>query len=283
MRKPPIPPEFFSRRMSDGCQLRGRLWRSPEPQRGCGVVYLHGIQSHGGWFEWSAGLLAASGLSVLVPDRRGSGLNADQRGDTPNRARWLMDLDELSDWFATEQSVTSLSVVGVSWGGKLATAWALKRPQLVSRLLLIAPGLFPAVDIGLSGRLRVAACLGVCPTTTLPIPLDDPALFTDNPAGRNFIADDPLKLTRATARFLYQSSRLDHTLIGTAPGALAAPATLILAGCDRIIRNGPTETWLRRIARHPVSLHAVPNAAHTLEFEADGTPFENILSEWAGD
>lgn len=280
MRRPLRPPEFRSWSMSDGYVLRGRWWPATTPLPGVGVLYLHGIQSHGGWFEGSAGRLAAT-CPVLLPDRRGSGLNEPARGDTPAATRWLADLDELAEWMQREHAIHRLGVVGVSWGGKLAALWAARHPRRVTHLLLIAPGLFPRVDIGWRARLRVAWSLCGQPSRPFPIPLNDPALFTDNPAGRQFIVDDPLKLTHATARFLWSSSRLDRWLGRLPPGVLAAETTLLLAERDRIIRNAPTVAWLTvRCARQPTVV-TLPAAAHTLEFEADPTAQDRLLDEWA--
>lgn len=280
MRRPLRPPEFRSWSMSDGYVLRGRWWPATTPEPGVGILYLHGIQSHGGWFEGSAGRLAAT-CPVLLPDRRGSGLNSSARGDTPSAGRWLADLDELAEWMEHEHAIHRLGVVGVSWGGKLATLWAARNPRRVTHLLLIAPGLFPRVDIGWWARLRVAWSLFVQPTRPFPIPLNDPALFTDNPAGRQFIADDALKLTHATARFLWASSRLDWWLRRLPPGGLAAETTLLLAEHDRIIRNAPTAAGLAARSVRQTTVITLPAAAHTLEFEADPAAYDRLLDGWA--
>lgn len=279
MRAPCVPPELTTWTMSDGYVLRGRIWRAAGAPRGA-VLYLHGIQSHGGWFEWSAAVLARAGYVVVLPDRRGSGLNAEARGDTPSAERWLEDVEELATWIGREAGAGPPAVVGVSWGGKLAAAWALRGPGAAARLLLIAPGIFPAVDVGLWGRCRIGAALLTRPTRMFPIPLNDPALFTDNPAGREFIASDPLKLTTATARFLYESSRLDRRLARTPKAGLQVPVTLVLAGRDRIIRNGRTVGWLRRVARRTPEVAELAGSAHTLEFEADGRAFQHLLEQW---
>lgn len=281
MRTPLTSPEFRCWKVSDGYELRGRVWPPARTPVALAVLYVHGIQSHGGWFEWSASCLAGAGLPVLLADRRGSGLNPSRRGDTPAAARWLDDLDELADWARRAWQVQNFAVVGVSWGAKPAVAWALRHPECIPRVLLVAPGLFPALDVGLLARLRIAAALLTNPQRAFPIPLDDPALFTDNPAGRAFIADDPLKLSHATARFLYESARLDRQLTRAAPHSLAAEATLVLAGRDRIIRNAPTVAWLQRIAARAPTVHDFPAAAHTLEFEPDPSSFGEILRQWA--
>ncbi len=55
------------------------------------VVCIHGIQSHGGWYEYSCRRLAEAGFEVFFLDRRGSGLNAQARGDAPNFRRRLIE------------------------------------------------------------------------------------------------------------------------------------------------------------------------------------------------
>ncbi len=59
-------------RGADGLVLRCREWAPAEglAPRGL-VVFLHGIQSHSGWYAWTCGNLARAGYRVLAPDRRG--------------------------------------------------------------------------------------------------------------------------------------------------------------------------------------------------------------------
>jgi alpha-beta hydrolase superfamily lysophospholipase len=280
MRPPVIAPELRQWTMSDGYRLQGRVWKPGDTAASRAVIYVHGIQSHGGWFEWSASLIAQTGLPVILPDRRGSGLNQTARGDAPSAERWLADLDEVAAWTAGALGVSVFDLVGVSWGGKLAVAWALRHPKRVGRVLVIAPGLFPAVDVGLWTRVRIGLALVTDSRRRFAIPLDDPALFTDNPFGRAFIADDPLKLTRATARFFWYSNRLDGRLSRAAAGALPAETTLVLAGRDRIIRNEPTERWIRRLTRGRARSITFPGAAHTLEFSADPDPLRDLVERW---
>ncbi len=281
---PTIPFETTSLTLSDGYRAHVRLWRPRRAPPPLAYLYLHGIQSHGGWFAWSAATLAdVSGDLVLMADRRGSGRNQDARGDAASADRWLADIDDYCAWVGREFGIGRFAVVGVSWGGKLAAAWALRRPERVARLLLIAPGLFPAVDLPPAAKLRVGLALLFRPHTAFPIPLDDPALFTDNPAGREFIHTDPLKLTYVTARFLWQSRRLDAVLKKAPAQSLLAPVALLLAGRDRIIRNEPTIAWIRRVAAQPPEVIEFPAAAHTLEFEPDESELAQFLRHWAED
>ena len=266
--------------MRDGYIVGGRVWRPGGNQPERAILYLHGIQSHGGWFEWSAAQLATGRSLVILPDRRGSGVNAQARGDTPAARRWLEDLDEIAAWATREFGVRRFWVVGVSWGGKLAVAWTLKQSERVERVLLIAPGFFPGVDVGVWARIQIGLAMLTRPARLFPIPLNDPALFTEHPAGQRFIADDPLKLTHATARFFYESARLDRQLARVRPRSLQAEITLALAGRDRIIRNTPTQAWLAKVAVRAPAVHTFPAASHTLEFEPDLAPFAALLERW---
>jgi acylglycerol lipase len=281
MHPPLVPPTFKHWTMSDGYVLRGRLWPPGRQSLSPAIIYVHGIQSHGAWFEWSASLLAHHGRAVILPDRRGSGLNDADRGDTPSWQRWLLDIDELATWARSEFGAERFDLLGVSWGGKPALAWTLRHPERAGRLLLVAPGLFPAVDISTRTRFQIARALLRGGKRRFEIPLNDPALFTDNPAGQNFIAQDPLKLTHATARFLWHSRRLDRVLLRTAAGALRAETTLLLAERDHIIRNEPTEAWLRRVAAERARVVQFSDAAHTLEFSADRSRYASALQHWA--
>lgn len=293
MRPPLSPPEILDFPLSDGYVARGRLWRAPSPTRPAaapriGIIYLHGIQSHGGWYERSAALIAnVADAVVLMPDRRGSGLNSAARGDTPGWRRWIADIDDHANWLREEDGIECVALVGVSWGGKPASGWALENPQRTAGLLLIAPGVFPQVDVRFSQKIGVGVSLLTDPQRQFPIPLSDPALFTDNPVGRTFIRDDPLKLSSVTARFMFESTRLDRMLIRAAAGSLHAPATLLLAERDRIIRNEPTARWLRRLAARSPAITTIAQGGHTLEFEPGEQPgsrgaiFEQVVREWA--
>lgn len=306
MRPPLSPPVALAWTMSDGCRINGRSWNFPvrSPDHGPipsaslaahpgltsriarpGVLYLHGIQSHGGWYEWSASVLADAGLAVLMPDRRGSGANLVDRGDVASVQRWFDDLGEHAAWMSAH-GADCVGVVGVSWGGKLALAWLIESQRSVqfrtlSNLLLIAPGIFPQVGIGLAGRLAVAWSWIADPTRLFELPLTDAALFTENPTGRSFIDADPLKLTHVTGRFLVHSHSLDRRLASLPSASIHSSTTLLLGQRDRIIRNDATQRWLSRVCSTPAEVHVLPAGHHTLEFGFDVSEFESYLREWA--
>src|SRR6476619_6047500 len=56
------------------------------------VFFLHGIISHGGWYETTCARIAAAGFEVHFLDRRGAGLNARARGDVDSCQTWIRDV-----------------------------------------------------------------------------------------------------------------------------------------------------------------------------------------------
>jgi alpha-beta hydrolase superfamily lysophospholipase len=241
---------------------------------GLPVLQLHGIQSHPGWFGASASAMAQAGCPVYQFTRRGSGENAAARGDAPSARRLLDDVREAQQFVLLQEKCDQLDLVGISWGGKLAACYCCdsKGAAGVSSLTLIAPGIVPQVDLPPAKKLAVAWSLAINPRRMFDIPLSDVELFTDNPAMRDYLRQDPLRLHQATARFLYVSRRLDLQLRRAKAGAIHPPVTLLLARRDRIIDNTRTQVVVEKLA-HDKPRVRVFDAAHTLEFEMDAREY----------
>lgn len=237
--------------------------------QGRAVLYLHGIQSHGGWFLQSCEYLRQRGLAVLAPDRRGSGLNAQDRGHADSAEQLIDDVDRCVDWLSERTGVKQVDLVAVSWSGKLALAYAAQASDKVRSLVLVTPGLRPKVDIRLRDKIRVGVSGLVQPRRLYQVPLEDPRLFTANPAMIRFLQNDPLKLTEATASFFMASRRLDM-LVPKAVARIRLPVHLFLAGQDRIIDNEATTRLLQPIL---TGVKTYPQAHHTLDFEPDPSAF----------
>ncbi|HUU31298.1 MAG TPA: alpha/beta fold hydrolase, partial [Phycisphaerae bacterium] len=143
---------------ADGSALPLRLWRSDRPR--AALVYLHGIQSHSGWYEASSQRLAEAGVAVYQVERRGSGIDcAHERGHVDRAETWLDDVAAAAELARAETGLGTVHLVGVSWGGKLAPACAAHRPDLYRSLILAAPGIVPLVDVTLATKLRIGQSL----------------------------------------------------------------------------------------------------------------------------
>jgi alpha-beta hydrolase superfamily lysophospholipase len=245
------------------------------------VVMLHGIQSHGGWYEYSCTRLAEAGFAVSFLDRRGSGLNQEARGDTPSLRRLVDDIAEfLSPSPPHLVPLSPTFLVGISWGAKLAVALPCCRPVTIDGVVLLCPGFFPRIA---ANQKRGAFLLGLVgwlrPKRRFSIPLNDPALFTESPRWQEFLRNDPLALHDATARFLAASTQLDRYL-RFVPEHFSLPTLLLLAENDRIIDNAATRRFVGYFVSTDKEIIEYPGAHHTLEFEPEPDRFVNDLIHW---
>ena len=277
-----ITPDAGTYLATDGYPLHVLTWPPADRSRPIGrVVLVHGVQSHGGWYHNLGRQLAGAGFEAVFPDRRGSGANRRERGHSPSAGRLIADLTGLIDDLAAREPNVPLAVAGISWGGKLALVAAAERPETVRAVALICPGLHPKVGLGAWDRVRVAWALltGRAARTTFPIPLIDPALFTANPRGQDFIRRDPLGLRVGTAGLMASSFFLDRA-VARVPKRVKQPCLLMLAGLDRIVENTQTLQSFQNLASAQKSVIEYPEGHHTLEFDPDPDRYARDLAGW---
>lgn len=266
---------------SDNQRLSFRHWTAVPECRGV-VVTLHGIQSHSGWYTWSSERLAAAGYDVYFADRRGSGLNGIRRGHADHGLRLLNDVRQLIRIARREHADVSLplTLMSVSWGGKIAAALAAAWPGEIDRLALLYPGLIPLRQPTRfeSLKLNVARRCDVR-FRGVDLPLSDPQLFTAVPEHQRFIAEDPLALHRVTSGFLNAGRDLDR-IVQHRCRHIVHPTLLMLAGQDQIIDNDATSQLVARFAATRQTTIRYPEACHTLEFEPEREQFISDLTDW---
>ena len=268
-------PQIRRHTMPDGYPCAVRVWEASRP-RGQ-VVFVHGIISHGGWYGRSCSALSEAGLDVHFLDRRGSGLNLQARGDARHYGQWLEDVES---YVASLPSDRPCVLLGVSWGGKQALALARRQPDRYAGVGLLCPGLFARQHASLLQRvvLRAAVHAGL-QSHRIRIPLQDPALFTDNPRWQEYISTDPLTLREITLRFALADLELNRFATGSL-AELPIPVLLMLAENDRIIHNERVRAFVQQSAHGAIRIIDYPGAGHTLEFEPDPTGYIRDLTSW---
>ncbi|MCB9853243.1 MAG: alpha/beta fold hydrolase [Phycisphaerales bacterium] len=261
-------------RLADGYEIRLRWWAAAgdAPKRGV-VLYFHGIQSHGGWYEASGAALSAAGFDVCMPDRRGSGLNAAPRGHCVSVEQTASDAEALLRYACEASEFNAAHLFGVSWGGKQGVWLAQAMPDRVASITLACPGLFPKVDLTTTDKFRVAMAMVNDRDKLFDIPLNSASYFTDNPERIRFVDEDPIKLTQVSASFLLASRQLDKRLRKFDRSSYRGPVHLMLAGKERVIDNARTRAWFDALPSEMKRLSEFPEASHTIEFEQDPSAF----------
>lgn len=243
------------------------------------LVYLHGIESHAGWFAIAASQLQRQDFDVYCLDRRGSGLNRENRGFLSGHVDAYETLLADIDSFITplRNRYDQVFLVGLSWGGKLALAYGLSHPQAVDGLVLITPGLRAKVDVDPLNKLKIGLLSPFRPTALVATPIW-PEMFTTTPVYLDYIRDDPLRLTSATVRFFWQSRRLDKYIDRNIAGN-RLPIQLLLAGNDTIIDNDGVLDVLEQGREPGLDVLWYDDQTHSVQLDA-AQRLVNDMTEW---
>ncbi len=266
--------------LPDGYKAYARLFRA-SPCRG-GVLFVHGIQSHCGWFEASGTRLAQAGFTVLQYDRRGSGRNTADKGHAESASQLIEDALTCADVLQEKTGFDQHHLVGISWGGKLVAAVHATKAERTASLTLVTPGLFPIVGVSKAEMFRIGMSMVAAPERLYDIPLNDPELFTSVPDRIEYLRQDPYQIHQATAGFYLASRRMDK-IVGKLDKASPVPIHLVLAEDEHIIDNEKTRTFIRDLNWPATAITTYRNSRHTLEFDPDREAYLEDLCAWMSD
>lgn len=265
-------------RARDGADLHYLSWSPRDREPWAVLVYLHGIASHAGWFSETAADLVARGVAVYAPDRRGSGLSSGPRGHLPSYRRALDDIDDILTQVGSEQREAPVFVAASSWAAKLALVHAATRPERLSGLLMLGPGLLPRVELSVPRRLAVLVGHIVVPRAQVAIPLT-PEQYTTNAPYLEFIRGDPLRLSTVTTQFFWQTARLD--LLRRRTSARLSLPLLVLQGEEDAMMDVPgTQAWFAGLPAGDATYRSYAGAGHTLDFEPDRSEYLDDMIAW---
>jgi alpha-beta hydrolase superfamily lysophospholipase len=214
-------------------------------------------------------------------------LNGADRGHAAHGLRLINDTRSLTQLIQHENQLAGLpelpvTLLGLSWGAKIAAATTALFPDEIKRLVLLYPGLESRIRPNAWQRFRLNLARRFEVTKRhIPIPLSDPALFTSDPEWQRFIASDPLALHTVTSSLLNAGRDLD-TLVNAHAARIACPILLMLAGQDAIIDNHKVMARVASFASSSVMTHRYPSTRHTLEFEPIREQFVSDLLNWLG-
>lgn len=260
---------------SDGAPLG--FVRYDKPGAKTALVYLHGIESHSGWFAKAANLLNDRGYAVYCLDRRGSGINRENRafvsGHVDSYQTLIADIRAFIE--PLRKQYESVFVLGVSWGGKLALGYGLTHPNDIRGLVLITPGIRALVDVSLLTKLKILLYSQLQPSAPIAIPIQT-EMFTTTPQNLEFIKRDPLRLKYATAGFFFQSHRFDG-YIDSKISDLRLPVQLFLAGGDTLIDNEGVRLVLEKGGQEKLEIVTYEDQTHSIQLDAAERMVEDMV------
>ena len=228
----------------------------------------------------TCGWRSASGLAarhrVILVDRAGLGWSERQgrRGSSP--AYQAAILRDVLDRLGIERAV----VVGHSWGGALATTFALDYPGRVAGLVLLAPPLYPFPrSMTWLYALFATPIFGWLYARTLALPLGAPFIgiglgsaFLPQLPPRRYVKRTAALLLLRPATFLANARdvadlRAFHAKEAGRYATLAAPTVIMTGGSDMVV--APRRHALAFAAAVPAAkLVMLPGIGHMLHHVA---------------
>lgn len=271
---------------ADGVEHFARVWKSDtavQPEKAV-LVYIHGIEGHSLWFDRTAKVLTAQGISTYAIDRRGAGLSQEERGHCEHHRRLVADIDEIVCAIGDIEAGRPVFLMANCWGAKPAIVAAaspvLGTSRRISGLILTSPAITVQVDVDFLTKLKIGWSYLKRDNKPFPIPLT-PEHFTENPRYLQFIREDKLRLKNATASFFLHSLILTR-LAQSAATILSTPLLVLQSGRDGIVVIDQIEKWFSQVASKDKTMEMFPEAAHSLDFE-EGSAFdryEKTLGRW---
>ena len=236
------------------------------------VIYLHGLESHMGWFFNLAEYLNSKGINVYAFDRRGSGLSKESCKDFCSRYI-LSDLKTFLSLVKEEHPDSPIFLIGLCLGGKIAASFASSYPDLINGLILISPSFKSKLKFSVTDILSIL----FRPNSLLKIPIED-EMFTSNEKYLKHIKKDELKLHYIPAHHLLEIVKMNGA-IKNARRNVRMPILVMLAGIDDVIDTGAVKRWYQDLPSPDKTIKVYEKFHHILTFEEDA---DLVMEEIAG-
>lgn len=237
---------------------------------GAPLLVLHGAGGNRGWRRWMAQV--AEHFTIYAPTHPGFGMS--------DSADWMESIDDLARfyvWFLAEAGLSRVHLLGHSIGGWTAAELAVMNPQVIERLVLVAPaGLKPE-------RGEILDIFYHSPAELLGLTAHDPStvpewseLFGTPPTPVEL--DIALRNRETTARLTWKpymwSPRLAHFL-----PRVTAPALIVWGRQDRIVPLVCGEQYERLLPNARLAVLEACGHLPPLEKPAD---FAGLVLEFLG-
>lgn len=239
------------------------------------ILFIHGLASYiPAWKHNIADL--KSNYRCIALDLPGYGKSSKEN--------YTVSMDffaETIKTFCQKMNLSKVVLAGHSMGGQIAISTALKFPDLVTQLILIAPAGFETFNKGQKQWFRdVMTVDGVRLTPVEQIRVNYAYNFYNMPEDAQFMVDDRIKIRGALdfSNYCYHitqgvNAMVDSPVFDFLP--LVKQKTLCIFGANdnlipnRFLNGGETEKFAKMGAEKMpnATLHMIPKAGHFVMFE----------------
>lgn len=237
------------------------------------TVYLHGLESHMGWFFNLAEYLNSKGINVYAFDRRGSGINRNSCKRFCSEYIFN-DLKTFLNLVKEEHPDSKVFLVGLCLGGKIAVSFTSLHKKYIDGLILISPSFKSKLKFSFTDIISIL----FRPNNMLKIPITD-EMFTSNEKYLKHIDKDPMRLHYIPAQHLLEIVKMNR-FVKRALLDIRIPVLVMLAGIDNVIDTDSVRRWYEKLLSTDKALKVYKDFHHILTFEKDADVVLKDLADW---
>jgi pimeloyl-ACP methyl ester carboxylesterase len=247
------------------------------------VVLLHGVSGNLQDMRLTLGARLSQHHRVILIDRPGHGWS-DRLGDVATPAQQAKIVAQALDALGIKRAI----VVGYSWSGALAAAFALDFPECVAGLALLAPVLYPWPG-GIAWHYNLASMpvIGTLFAHTIVLPVALPfidgftrGLFTPQAMPSTYVRDAAIPLVLRPQEFVANAqdvAALKESVTRQSPryAQITTPTVIVAGDRDRIVSTEIHSRAMAATLPH-AKLIVLPGVGHAVQHVATDVVVEEI-------
>jgi acylglycerol lipase len=253
-----------------------RRWAAPEPA--AALILVHGMGGHSDRYQECGRTWAGRGISTYALELRGFGHTEGPKGHVDTFDVYHKDLEILLARVMAEHSRRPVFLLGESMGGVLSVDFILRRPALLSGLILVAPSFRDRLSVPLATKAQAFLHVLARHRKWYDVPWN-PADFTRDPALIDFLNADPYEVKKVTAQFYFAYTPVSARARKAAP-FLKLPVLVCLPGEDRMIDSTYTREFFERIDSPDKKLVEYEGHFHALLLDVGRERVLGEIADW---
>ena len=258
-----------------GLKIFTRIWLPDGDILGI-IVITHGLNSHSGYYQWTAEQFTAQNYAVYALDQQGRGQSEGERFYTDNIYDAVADVDYVVDLAKKKHLNLPVFVLGHSAGGVLACLYSLEHQEKLSGLICESFAFkVPAPDFALAvlkGLSHIAPHLH-----TIKLKNED---FSRNPEAVASMNNDPLIADESQpSKSMEQLVKADERLEKEFP-RITLPVLILHGTDDKATKPSGSQFFYDNTGSTDKKLKFYEGHYHDLLNDLDKEIVMNDIIEW---
>jgi len=244
------------------------------------IIFVHGVGEHMGRYRDSMEYFANCGFSCFSYDQRGFGDSQGSRAHVTRFSQYVEDLTQFVEGPVRATSSGGLFVLGHSMGAMVALLYAMRKPENLVGLLVLATPLILANAPSRWSSWLAPLLSRLAPKLPLINMIDSKELSHDTEVVEKY--ENDLKVVKTvTASWLREFGQACQTIIKRSED-IKVPILICHGTADEVADNSGSQSLYKHVGSRDKSLRLYEGLRHELmnEKEPERSRVLKEISEW---